>query len=251
MLKKTVTSLFVGGLICAPLAGADNHMEMQMVPAHLNDCRFQDGKSWEDLDKLTEAFNAYASQGASDYSYWILTPRFREDNALHFVWLGSWNSGAGFGAGFDGWVADAADLEQMFAETADCGSHMVAIAPIVADPEDPPTDGVVWFARCELDDDAELPDAMKAHAEGSAVMRALGVEAHSWAFLPTLGFGDVDFDYYHVATFDSYADLGKGFEANFNQGGWKGRMEPMEDVASCATPNLYDFRIKLAGQPAQ
>lgn len=248
MLRKIATSLMTGGLIFTPLVQADSHMEAQYVPAHINACTFRDGKGWSDLEALNEAFLGYIGDEPTDYSYWILTPRFRESTDMHFGWLGSWNSGEGFGAGFDGWAADGGEVQQMFYETAECGSNMVAIAPISADPEDPPTNGVVWFSRCTLDDDASMEDAMKAHAEGSAAMRELGVEAQSWAFVPTLGFGDAKFDYYHVAAFDSYADLGNGFDANFNKGGWKARMEPMEGVVSCASPNLYDFRIKLQGQ---
>ena len=247
MLRKTAMSLLAGGLVCTPLVHADSHMEMQFAPGHLNVCSFRDGKDWGDLEKLNKAFMDWVGDNPSDYSYWILTPRFREDTDMHFGWLGSWNSGAGFGAGFDNWADSAGEVQQMFVETADCGSNMVAIAPIVADPEDPPTNGVVWFSRCTIDDDASMEDAMKAHAAGSAAMRELGVDAQSWAFVPTLGFGDAKFDYYHVAAFDSYSDLGKGFDANFNQGGWKARMEPMKDVVSCASPNLYDFRIKLQG----
>jgi hypothetical protein len=78
-------------------------------------------------------------------------------------------------------------------------------------------------------------------------MQEMGVEAQSWAFVPTLGFGNAKWDYYHVATFDSYAALGAGFDANYNKGGWKARAEPMAGVASCASPNLYDFRIKMQG----
>jgi len=246
------TNVLVGslalGCVISPWSYGDHHMEMQFVPAHINVCSFRDGKDWGDLDKLNEEFAEFVGEEGTDYSYWILTPRFREDSEMHFAWLGSWNSGAGFGAGFDNWAANAGKLEQMFADTADCGSNMMAITPIVADPENGPTDGVVWFSRCTLEDDKGLGDAVAAHAKGSAAMMEMGVQAQSWAFLPVLGFGDAEHDYYHVATFDSYTGLGAGFDANFNMGGWKARAESMDGVASCASPNLYDFRIKMQGQ---
>ena len=248
MFRNASALCAVASLVTAPIVAADSHGEMQFVPAHINVCSFRDGKSWGDLEKLNEAFAGFIGDSPTDYSYWILTPRFREDSDMHFAWLGSWNSGAGFGGGFDNWVANAGDLEQMFYETAECGSNMMAIANIMVDPDNPPTNGVVWFARCTLADGKELSDAVAAHAEGSSAMRDLGVESQSWAFVPALGFGDIEFDYYHVATFDSYAALGAGFDANFNQGGWKARMEPMAGVASCSSPNLYDYRIKQQGQ---
>ena len=79
-------------------------------------------------------------------------------------------------------------------------------------------------------------------------MAELGSPSFSWAFLPALGFGDVKFDYYHVESWASYADLGAGFDGYFNKGGWKTDNEAMTGTASCGSPNLYDFHLKRAGE---
>jgi hypothetical protein len=81
---------------------------------------------------------------------------------------------------------------------------------------------------------------------GKGMMEAGAPEAASWVFLPGLGFGDVDFDYYQVVSWPTYTGFGSAFDAFFNNGGWKAQTEAMTDTVECQSPNLYDSRLMHA-----
>lgn len=245
-MKIRFASVALGAGMCS-LVGlpvqADHHMEMQFAPAHMMTCEYNDGKGSKDLDRLTKAFTKWAKNNSDNYTYYILTPAFHEGAQWDFAWLGSWTSGAGMGSGYDAWMADDDGVAAMFADVGSCGASMASVTPITMPDQDGPWDsGVVWFSRCNIDDDAGLADAIGAHRTMSKAMSEMGQVSASWAFLPALGFGDVEFDYYHAQAWPSYSQLGSGFDAYFNKGGWKTQAAAQKDVVECSSPNLYDFR---------
>jgi len=50
-----------------------------------------------------------------------------------------------------------------------------------------------------------------------------------------------------VESWEDFATLGAGFDAYFNQGGWMKANELMDGVTRCASPNLYRYRLRRAG----
>lgn len=231
-------------LIAIP-AQADHHMEMQFGANHMMTCSYNEGKDSSDLTKATNAFTKWVKKTANDYTYYILTPAFHEDSSQwDYAMIGSWPSGAGMGSGYDAWMADDDGVGAMFADVATCDASLAAVTPIVMpeDGEGPWESGIVWFSRCDIDDGSGLAEAVGAHRRMAKAMSDMGEVSASWAFLPALGFGDIDFDYYHVQAWPSYGQLGSGFDAYFNKGGWKTQAAAQEDVVECSSPNLYDFR---------
>lgn len=248
--SKVIASIAIAGLALAQGAQADSHAEaLQFGPAELMACSFKEDKGWSDLKDLIKDFNDWADDNDKDYSFWTITPRYREDNEMDFVWLGSWSSGAMMGSGWDAWIEDDDDVGKAFNETADCVSSLTAVTPIHIADENWMKEkrGVLWFAQCSMEEGKSLADAVAGHHTTDAAMTKMGSPTNSWAFVPALGAGDLKFDYYHVASWADYASVGAGFDAYFNGGGWQVAAEAEGDVLDCRSPNLYDFRLQRMG----
>jgi len=254
MAGKTVNgalALAVAGMFTSTALPGEAHAQdgtaLEFTPVEMMACSFKEDKEWDHLDKLTEAFNKWLKKGDKDYTYWTFEPVFREDNELDFAWIGGWTSGAMFGKSWDNWFDDDNDVGKLFNETADCVNSLASVTTIRAPADGWPEAGVTWFSRCTLEEGVSLRDAASAHGAMGSAMADMGSPAASWLFLPALGFGDVEFDYYHVESWDDFATLGAGFDAYFNQGGWMKANELMDDVTQCASPNLYRYKLRREG----
>jgi hypothetical protein len=215
-----------------------------IVPVEMFYCDLREGAEMSDLKAVAADFAKWAKK-RGDYSAWIITPQFRTTEATWQVgWLGSWTSGAGMGAGIDAYRAEGGKLAAAFDEVITCSGHGLASSMEIHAPNGPPDNGLVWFSSCSLEDGASMADAMKAHGRYAAAMRDKGAEGgSSWAFVPTLGGGSPDFDYYHVAAWSRYADFGKGYDIYFNGGGMAVMEEATAGVVSCDTPRIYDAQL--------
>lgn len=215
-----------------------------VAPVEMFYCDFREGADMDDLKGVAKDFAGWAEK-SDNYSAWILTPQFRTNGETWEVgWMGSWPSGTAMGAGMDAYQAEGGKLAAAFDEVITCSGHGLASAMAVHAPKGPGDNGPVWFSSCELEDDATIADAMEAHGQYSTAMRGMGVDdTMSWAFLPTLGGGDVDFDYWHVVAWESYADFGKAYDAYFNNGGQEAMQEATGGVVSCDLPRIYDARL--------
>jgi hypothetical protein len=218
-----------------------------IAPVEMFYCDFRDGADMEDLKEVAADFAKWAKK-RGDYSAWILTPQFRTtEDTWQVGWLGAWTSGAGMGASMDAYHAEGGELAAAFDEVITCSGHGLASSMEIDAPDGAPDDGAVWFSSCELEDGATMVDALKAHGQYAAAMREMGSDAtSSWAFLPTLGGGESNFDYYHVAAWDKYADLGKGYDIYFNGGGMRAMEEATDGVVSCDSPRVYDARLVVS-----
>ena len=247
-IMKTTFGSFCGTLAAITLAAqpvaADHHEGMQFAANELMLCAYKDGKDRDDLMDLTKAFNKWLKKNDANYTYYLLSPHYHEDaSEMDFAWVGTWPDGAGMGAGYDAWMSDDDDVGQMFDDVMDCSMAMSPVTPVHTPDDGPWERGVVWFQRCEREDGASLSDAVMAHKKASMAMAEMGETSASWVFLPGLGFGDPDFDYYHVQAWPNYTELGKGFDNYFNKGGWKAVSEAEGGVMECHSPNLYTFRM--------
>ena len=245
---SAVTTLAVLG-IASNAVQADHHMQaMSFAPVELFACTFNEGKDNDDLKELSKRFNKWLSKNDPGYAYWVLSPRFRaEDSKMDFAWIGSWADGAAMGSSYDNWMKDDGGVGPMFAEVMDCAYSLASATAIHAPEGEWPKSSVVWFSRCEQEDDVSLMEAVSAHRSSTAAMQEMGAaQSASWVFLPALGFSDIEFDYYHVQSWPSYAALGSGFDAYFNRGGWKSQAEALADKVECSSPNLYDSSLMHA-----
>ncbi|PLW81270.1 hypothetical protein CWI75_16725 [Kineobactrum sediminis] len=243
-MKKAV-QVMTGALVLASFTvapvHADEHMRAQ--PVELYACTFREGKSMKDLEKANTNFKKWAAANTSGHTAWMITPQFRSaETEFDVGWIGGYQSADHFGAAIDKWVNESGNVSQAYYDTVDC-SHALMASYDTGAPDGPPGDGVVWFSRCSLEDDASLSEAAASHAEVTAMMREMGAQGSSWMFVPGLGSVDADFDYYHVAAWPSYPAFASAWEAYVNGGGMEKATALYDGVASCKSPNLYDARL--------
>ncbi|MDA8752632.1 hypothetical protein N9M39_00565 [Halieaceae bacterium] len=254
---KNAVSAVTGALAVAVSMGFSGNVQSQeraagAAPVEMFICRWQEGKDMDDLRKVVSSFNKWADKHDAAYTAWTITPQFRSvsspDDVFHVGWIGAWPDGASMGGGMDAWMSEGGDVAASMAEVVDCSSaHMLAASYVVSAPDGPPDNGIVWFSSCTLEEGATLKDALAAHSKVSADMKAMGSKSSTWAFVPTLGAGDIEFDYYQVVAHDSYADLGANFDRWFNGGAGAKARAAMDGVASCDSPRLYDAALMRDG----
>ena len=247
---KKIMSIGLAAALASVAVGAPDAKQdtgaQPMVPVELYACKWREGKDMGDLGKLNEKFKAMMDKNNAPYSAWMLTPQFRAgSDGFDVAWLGSWTTGAAMGKMVDNRVGggEAAQLFESYTDVVDCSDgHMLMSSATLHAPDGPPDNGVVMFSSCTVDDDSNMEAAMKAHMKAGADIRGRGAKSYSWLFYPALGFGETDFDYYQVAAFDNYGDLGVAFDAMMG-GGWAARQKLYDGVVSCDSPRAYDARL--------
>ncbi|MDO8861086.1 hypothetical protein Q6D67_05165 [Haliea sp. E1-2-M8] len=176
----------------------------------------------------------------------MITPQFRSaESEFHVGWIGAYQSAEDFGASMDKWVNASGSVSQTYSDTLDC-THALMASYTVGAPEGPPEDGLVWFSRCSLADDASFADAAASHAKVTAMMREMGAKGSSWILVPGLGSGDAEFDYYQVGAWPSYPVFASAWEIFINGGGMAKSNALQDGVTRCKSPNVYDAKLILA-----
>lgn len=240
-MNKVISAAVVTAAISmgAPALAQDG--QVKAAPVDFRACNFRDGKSMKDLDKVAEKFRAYANKHDFDYAAWTLIPEFQNSVPYDFGWLGSWTSNDAFGISMEKWKTTGADLASDFAAVMDCGSrHELAMWVPITAAEATPEDGVLMISRCSLQEGKTNADAYKAHIQFGNHMRGLGSMASSWLFYPTMGVGDIDFDYYHAIAFYRYSDMGAAMELYTNAGGYQQAEKVLRPVSDCQAPIVFD-----------
>lgn len=248
-LRRVVTALLAVSVVWVQGAQADDG-DVKATPLELFACSWQDGKGMKDLDKVIGRFNKWSDKNQSGYSAWTITPQFRSsDQPFHLGWIGAWADGAAMAAGMQAYQDKGGDLAGEFGEVVDCaGSHALFSSVAVNAPKgEPAKNPLVQFSSCTIDEDASPEDAHAAHKAASDYMIAKGGQSASWILWPALGAGDIEFDYYSVVAYESYAQLGQAFEVYSNGGGWQKIQDIMDGVASCDEPRMYDGKLVRAG----
>ncbi|MBT4523198.1 MAG: hypothetical protein HOC23_24620 [Halieaceae bacterium] len=146
-------------------------------------------------------------------------------------------------------MSEAGDVAKAFDKVIDCAnSHMLtatySTSPV---PEGGDGSGLIMFSSCTLAEGKTGADAVKIQGEVGAALRGMGNNAASWAMFPALGAGDIDFDYFSVLAFASYADLGAAWEVMVNGGGLRKAAEIRDGAMTCDSPRVYDSRMVRNG----
>ncbi len=229
---------------------AEEEPAIRAVPLELFSCAWEDGKGMKDLMKASERFNKWADKHDMKYSAWTITPQFRSSEQPFDVgWIGAWQSGEALGAGMQAWQDNGAEEAQEFADVMDCtGAHGLMSSVALNMPQGEPSKApLVQFSSCSVNDGKTAEDAYNAHKAFSDYMVSQGGQAAAWLLYPALGAGDIDFDYYAVSAYASYAQLGVAFEAYVNGDGWKKAQNELFSVVSCDNPRLYDGKLVRNG----
>ena len=156
-------------------------------------------------------------------------------------WLGAWPSSQDFGVSMEKWKTSSNGLAEEFDRVMDCGSrHELAMWVPITAAESTPEDGVLMISRCTLNEGKTDADAYRAHIKFGQHMRGLGSMASSWLFYPTIGTGDIDYDYYHAIAFYRYSDMGAAMDLYSNQGGYEAAQKVLHPVSQCQAPIVFD-----------
>jgi len=245
----TVMSLFAVAVAWGQgVQGAD--APVKAVPLELYACSWQEGKGMKDLQAVNVKFNKWAKKHDAGYSAWTITPQFRtSDQPFGVGWIGAWKDGASMGAGIQAFKDSGSEMGMAFAEVVDCSESHGLFSSV---PLNLPTGGaiktpLVQFSSCSMKDGKTVQDAHNAHKAFSDFMVSNGSLSASWMLWPALGAGDIDFEYYAVSAYESYAQLGKAFETYANGGGWQKAKNELFSVVSCDEPRLYDGMLVRDG----
>jgi len=237
--------------IWTPTATAEEAAATGPAPIEAFYCNLQPGKSMKDLMQVAGRFSKWADKNEPDYSAWILTPQFAVGGlAARVIWLGSSQSGNSFGAGLDAWQATGGDIQDAFDSVVDCSAgHGLASSVEINAPDGIPGDGVVMFSQCRIAEGSSWDRAVGAHKQLSAAMRGLGAKNSNWLFYPMLGGGDMDFEYWSVATFKNWTDYFAAYELYVSGGGWQKAMEILKGAVTCGprSPTVWDVKLVRKG----
>lgn len=240
-MKKVVSVAVAALALVWGLSALAQNVQVRAAPVDFRACTFHEGKGMADLDQLAEKFRAYANKHDFNYAAWALVPEYASALPYDFGWLGAWPSSDAFGISMEKWKTTGKSLAAEFAETMDCGDrHELAMWVPVTAAESTPEDGVLMISRCSLRDGKSEQDAYEAHISFGNHMRGLGSLASSWLFFPTMGAGNIDYDYYHAVAFYRYSDMGAAMELYSNKGGHAAASEFLYPVSDCKTPIVFD-----------
>jgi hypothetical protein len=220
------------------------------VPVNFYACSYMDGKNMSDFREVIEKFDRFATRYDAKYSAWTLTPSFYTAKDYFDVgWMGTWPNGKEYGESQDNWVKHGGEMIRAFDEVVDCTStHQELISSVVVySPDGPPANGVVMFAPCTLLEGKTLNDAYQASKTMADIMVGMGSKANQFMFYPSLGSGEIDFDFWRVTTFNNYTELGIAADTFYNGGGWNKTREILGSVASCGSPTVYDANLARSG----
>ena len=243
--KIAVASIAACGMLWNPASFAQDNNPA--VPVEWWECEFEDGKNFDDLEKVNAKFNKWADKNDAGYAAWIMVPNLHSGVDFDFGWLGSWPSGADFGKGTDAFMR-AEEMQEAFVDVIDCGGrHVMATSAVVNAPDGPPDNGVVIFSACHHRDGKSFNDSYEAHKKMATAMSGMGSKGASWIFYPGLGTSSEDPDYWQVVAFKNYTDLGAATELWTNGGGWKKAAEILGPVSSCESSSVWNARLVRGG----
>jgi hypothetical protein len=207
------------------------------------------GKGMSDLREVIEEFDRFATRYDAKYSAWTLTPSFyTAEHRFDVGWLGTWPDGNAFGVSQDIYLKQGGEVIAAFNEVMDCSARQELISSVVVHaPDGPPANGVVLFSPCTLLEGKTLNDAYQASKTMANIMVGMGSKASQFMFYPSLGSGEIDFDFWRVTTFNNYTELGTAADTFYNGGGWNKTREILGSVASCGSPTAYDANLARGG----
>ena len=242
-MKKLLPAVLSACVISMGSASSVFAMEQQakQAPVDFRACNFREGKSMKDLDKVNAKFRDYANENDVAYAAWVLTPQYHDGAGFDVGWLGAWADSDSFGVSMEKWSSPENPVAADFDEVIDCSlrHEMASSLPINA-PEATPTNGIVMFYQCTLNEGKTIADAYAAHLDAGQAMKGMGSLAMSWFYTPMLAAGAIDYDYYHVVAFSRYGDMGATMEMYANGGGQKQQRKILGETTSCRTPVVFD-----------
>ena len=247
-MKKILMVFATGGLICTGIATtaiADSHEGDGMSPAtpvELFTCNYNEGKGPADLDKATNAWNAWAdSHNISDYSAWTLVPYYSgPEQEFDFIWLGGSPKAASLGRTQDLWLATGSKEIAGFNDAISCDTHAnFATLRIKKPPKrENPNNIVISFTDCNMAEGVTFEDLVPSLTQWAEYRESHGSTSGMWVLFPAYGGGGEGFDFKFVAAWQNLEDQGKDYD-QYNEAGWEKGNELFSGKVNCDSSRVY------------
>ncbi len=224
---------------------ADSHENAQLDPAtpvELFACKYNEGKNFDDLAPVIDAWNEWADgQALTDYSAWTLVPYYTSsDRDFDIIWLGGSPSAVALGRAQDTWLATGGEVSEKFNDVIHCDGHSAfATLTFKQPPErENPNNIVVSFSDCNVAESSTFDELVPAMMEWASYKTEQGSKAGMWALMPAMGGGGETFDFKWVTAFQNLADMGADFD-QYSESGWKKANEVFMGRVDCDSSRVY------------
>ena len=224
----------------------------KVLPVELFACKFNDGKSWSDLNAVIDQWNEFADdQDVEDYAAWTLVPQFyTTEQDFDFIWMGAYTDFNAMGSGMDMYAAEGDEVNTAFFEVINCPAHILLSSAMYKAPsgDGTPQDSIITMMDCELNEGHRYSDIRDAELKWMEHLAGAGSSGGYWHWFPTYGGGDSEFDYKVVTAFENYSELGATMENFANGGGRAVSMGIFGDIDECDDARVYRATSRRAAQ---
>ncbi|MDH4049614.1 MAG: hypothetical protein OEW68_01060 [Gammaproteobacteria bacterium] len=215
----------------------------KVLPVELFACKYHDGKSAADLEKVITRWTKYMDDnGINDYAAWTLTPyHYGPNQDFDVIWMGAFADFNAMGSGINTWLTKGGELQKAYFDVLDCNGHALMSSAMYKAPanNETPASGIITMMDCKLNDGKRYSDIKDAEMKWAKYLGDGGSKAGYWHWFPTFGGGDADFDYKVVFAYENYVDLGADMERNANGGGRESSQEIFADIDDCDDARVY------------
>ncbi len=249
-MKKLLIALCAVPLFGSQFSLAQDNETPNLGAIELFMCNYNKGKGSKDLDRVVDKWNVWADEANYvPYTAWTLTPVFGSpEYDFDLAWLGAWQNGADMGRGLQQWKDQGGAMQAAFDKVLRCDVHSgFTSANFKPQQGDFPAEGVTVFTDCTIAEGKTLEDSIAVHASWAKHLTERGSKAGMWAFYPSMGGGDIDFDYKIVMGHPDYTSLGADNNDYTNGGGWMKGREISQDTVSCNLPRVYNSVLRRNG----
>lgn len=245
----TLVSLLLAGPV---LAQVSKDGMGKVLPVELFACKYKEGKSAGDLDKVIARWSKYMDDnGNNDYAAWTLNPYyFGTEQDFDVLWMGAYKDAKAMGAGTDMWMAKGGELRKGFADVVTCNAHIGLSSAMYKAPasNETPTSGYITMMNCKLNEGHRYADIKAAELKWVDYLKKNGSAVGYWHWFPVFGGGDSGFDYKVVRAYRNFTEIGADLELNFNGGGREAGQEIFDDIDDCDDARVYVVTSRRAAK---
>lgn len=204
-------------------------------------CRFNEGKTMDDLKRVTADWNAWMDAEQVD-TYWAnnLVPLYYSAEIdFDVLWVGGWKDGVTMAAGMDFWITNGGEHQKAYEEVLDCDAHgnfaVLEVKPLSG----PMQSGPTRFSNCTVQEGKSVTEAIDALHKWVAYRGEQGIDAGHFVLFPAFGHrSDAEYDFKWVRV-STYETLGRAYDQTSMGGGYQKYEEFVGGVMDCDSPRVY------------
>ena len=247
-MKKKLTAIVAAAVAClfgSLSVHADNHSTVY-VPADIYACSYLDGKGEADLNDAIAVWNEFMDDNDIDtYAAWVLTKHYASsEQDFDFAWVGAHRNGTAMGENMTTWMAKGGDAAAAMFSVFECPNNSNFASQMLKPPPggNVPTDGVMTFSDCNINEGADFAKLGEADAAWAAVLGDAGSQIAMYRWWPVFGGGNEEFDFKHIGVYPSHIELGKDYDRMGNGGLVFKEAELYAGMLDCDVSRVYNAR---------